>query len=34
MSKTAGKETHVFQTEVKQLLHLMVHSLILIRKYS
>ncbi len=27
MSKTAGKETHVFQTEVKQLLHLMVHSL-------
>ncbi len=27
MTKTAGKETHVFQTEVKQLLHLMVHSL-------
>jgi len=27
MSETAGKETHVFQTEVKQLLHLMVHSL-------
>ena len=27
MTKTAGKETHIFQTEVKQLLHLMVHSL-------
>jgi len=27
MTTTAGKETHVFQTEVKQLLHLMVHSL-------
>ncbi|RLA04750.1 MAG: molecular chaperone HtpG [Gammaproteobacteria bacterium] len=27
MTKTTGKETHVFQTEVKQLLHLMVHSL-------
>ncbi|PCJ45732.1 MAG: molecular chaperone HtpG [Gammaproteobacteria bacterium] len=27
MTKTAAKETHVFQTEVKQLLHLMVHSL-------
>ncbi len=27
MSETAGKETHVFKTEVKQLLHLMVHSL-------
>jgi molecular chaperone HtpG len=27
MSEAAGKETHVFQTEVKQLLHLMVHSL-------
>ena len=27
MSETRGSETHVFQTEVKQLLHLMVHSL-------
>jgi len=27
MSETRGTETHVFQTEVKQLLHLMVHSL-------
>ncbi|MFT5520496.1 MAG: molecular chaperone HtpG [Enterobacterales bacterium] len=27
MTDTAAKETHVFQTEVKQLLHLMVHSL-------
>ncbi|NNJ73296.1 MAG: molecular chaperone HtpG, partial [Enterobacterales bacterium] len=27
MSETKGSETHVFQTEVKQLLHLMVHSL-------
>lgn len=27
MSETRGAETHVFQTEVKQLLHLMVHSL-------
>ena len=27
MSNTASKETHAFQTEVKQLLHLMIHSL-------
>lgn len=27
MSETANKKTHSFQTEVKQLLHLMVHSL-------
>ena len=27
MTEVANKETHTFQTEVKQLLHLMVHSL-------
>ena len=27
MAEAAHKETHGFQTEVKQLLHLMIHSL-------